>query len=284
MKLLFIILSILFTAPICISQEFIQNYYSSSGDHTVNYLDRIIVITGTGASNKNHKSIAEKKLWAMTEARKNCITHAALAVSKVRISGKTVMKDGRLSGSRISLKIRAYVSGITDITEKYETLDDGSILASAKMIIHFDGDKGINNLIFKEYFENTAVATFPESSRNTGDLGKATGIVFDVREFPVEPSVYPHIYDENDVLIYGPDSVSREYAVKQGIVGYAADLNRVRDRIGDDPVILKVKSLKPGDRSSIVVGSREKTRLIELQKNFGLLNDCRVVFLIGNKR
>ncbi|MCP4725789.1 MAG: hypothetical protein GY863_12170 [bacterium] len=282
MKLLLIISAILCITSVCYSQEYIQNYKSDSGDHKLDYIDRIIVVTGTGASGKEQKSLAEKKVWAMTEARKNCITQAALAVSRVKVSSKTLLKNGKLSETSFSLKIRTFVSGIRDISGKYDILDDGSVLATASMIIKFDGNKGINDLIFNQYYtpadEKEHGTAYSKHEYSSKDI---TGVVLDVRELPIQPSIDPCVYDDNGELIYGPGSVSREYLVKYGIAGYTTDLKNVRDRIGDNPVILKVKSLKRGDSASIIIAAPEKERLIELQEKYSLLNNCRVVFLIN---
>ncbi|MBW1683090.1 MAG: hypothetical protein JRJ83_17035, partial [Deltaproteobacteria bacterium] len=52
-----------------------------------------------------------------------------------------------------------------------------------------------------------------------------TGLVVDARGFRVKPAMSPRILDEDGNEVYGSASVSREYAVQQGMAGYAKDLS-----------------------------------------------------------
>lgn len=51
-----------------------------------------------------------------------------------------------------------------------------------------------------------------------------TGMVVDARGMQTRPAMSPKILDENGQEVYGSVIVEREYAVQQGMSGYARDL------------------------------------------------------------
>ena len=264
------------------SQDFIQTKSSREGESTTDFIRRYIVVTAKGASTVAQKSQAEKNLWALTEARKNCITLAAQAIGELRVESKTFMEAGRLKGTDISLQIRNYVRGIKGIEEHTETLKDGSVLAEVSMVVAFDGNEGINKLLFNTLFpaDETEKAAAEREKRETHEKADVTGFVFDVRRFEIQPSMMPGIYSEAGELLYGPDRVSRAYAVKHGLAGYTKDIKNIRDRVGDNPVLVEVFELKPGDSASIVISKKETEQLRDLDRSFGIFDECRIAFLI----
>jgi len=265
------------------SQDFIQTKSTREGESTVDFIQRRIVVTAKGAFTAAQKSLAEKKLWALTEARKNCITLAAQAIGNMRVESKTIMEAGKLKGTNISLQIQEYVRGIKGLEEQTETLKDGSVLATVSMLIEFDGNDGINKLLFATLFprpdtEDTVSVKEKIQQREKADI---TGFVFNVRGFKIQPSMMPGIYSETGELLYGPDpEYSGVYAVKHGLVGYTKDIKNVRDRVGDNPVLVEVLHLKPEDNASIVISKKETDRLQSLERRYGIFAECRVAFLI----
>jgi len=271
-----------FTYSPLYSQNFIQTNSTREGESTVDFIQRRIVVTAKGASTAAQKSLAEKKLWALFEARKNCITLVAQAIGNMRIESKTFMETGKLKGMNISLQIQEYVRGIKGLEEHTETLRDGSVLATVSMVIEFDGNDGINKLLFNTLFpplETKDTVSVKEKSQ-THEKADITGFVFNVRALKIQPSMMPGIYSETGELLYGPDRVSRAYAVKHGLVGYTKDIKSVMDRVGDNPVLVEVLHLKPGNNASIVISKKETDRLQSLDRRYGIFAGCRVAFLI----
>lgn len=279
-----LLLSVLFfTYSPLYAQDFIQTKSTREGESTVDFIRRRIVVTAKGASIAAQKSLAEKKLWAMTEARKNCIILAAQAIGNMRIESKTFMEAGKLKGTSVSLQIQEYVRGIKGLEEQTETLKDGSVLATVSMSIEFDGNDGINKLLFATFFPrpDTEDTVSVKEKRQTREKAEITGFVFNVRGLKIQPSMMPEIYSETGELLYGPDpEYSGAYAVEHGLVGYTKDIKNVRERVGDNAVLIEVLDLKPGDNSSIVISKKESDRLQDLDRRFGIFAECRVAFLI----
>ncbi|MFC1732115.1 hypothetical protein ACFL6I_17555 [candidate division KSB1 bacterium] len=255
-----------------------------SAQHSADYFGRKIVVRAAGASTSQQTSLAQKRLWALTEARKSCITQAAAALGEIDIEGATLLEAGRLRGQNIEISIQNYLRGIKDITEESNVLHDGSVLATVTMVIYFDGNDGLNRLLYNSLFSGEQ-KSFPEPGTEIIPDRRQqpiTGVVIDTRnaDKALLPSLTPHIYDVTGRLIYGPDHVSRNYAFRIGVAGYTKDLRNVADRIGKNPLRLDIVDVIDNDRSSVLISREAADRLLSLEKESRILSSCSVAFWV----
>ena len=92
----------------------------------------------------------------------------------------------------------------------------------------------------------------------------------------------PKIIDENGEEVYGSAYVSREYAVQQGMSGYAKDITAAQgnQRVTDNPLTVKgLKTEGPG-RSDIVVSNADASKLRGASENLSFLKKCRVMVVV----
>ncbi len=282
LKYIVLVLSVFFLYCPAPSQDFNIVYSDNTAESVTDYIKRSIVVTGRGASTKSQTSIAQKKLWALTEARKNCITQAAVAIGKLYVESTTFMEAGSLAGTDFSMQIGAYVRGLQAFEEETETLSDGSFAAEITLVIDFDGNRGLNALLFNELFplEESNASQLTDNSVIRYSAKSITGLVFDVRDLPIKPSMIPKIYSESGELIFGPEHVSRDYVERYGIVGYTKDAANVLERVGENPLLLKVFALREGNAAHIVLGKDTVEQLVKIDKRGRLFRESRVAFLV----
>jgi hypothetical protein len=109
-----------------------------------------------------------------------------------------------------------------------------------------------------------------------------TGLIVDARGLKAGPAMNPKILDEGGLEVYGAAFVSREYAVQQGMSGYAAGLEaaKCQSRVSDHPLIVKgLKATVPGF-SDIVISNADATKLRSASQNLSFLKQCRVVIVV----
>ena len=109
-----------------------------------------------------------------------------------------------------------------------------------------------------------------------------TGLVVDARGLGVRPVMVPEIIDENHQEVYGSAFVSREYAVSQGMSGYAKQLESAtaNQRVTDNPLVVKgVKTEGPG-QCDIVISSADAEMLKSAAENLSFLEKCRVMIVV----
>ncbi|WP_457572144.1 LPP20 family lipoprotein [Desulfovulcanus sp.] len=109
-----------------------------------------------------------------------------------------------------------------------------------------------------------------------------TGLLVDARGLGARPAMSPKILDENGQEVYGSALVSREYAIQQGMAGYAKDVDKARQnpRVADTPYIAKAVMAKGRARTDLVIPNDVANQLRELAKNQSFLEKCKVMIVL----
>jgi hypothetical protein len=92
----------------------------------------------------------------------------------------------------------------------------------------------------------------------------------------------PRIYDESGKEIYGSANVEREYAIQQGMSGYARDLTSAQSNARVTASPLTVKALKTGGmgRSDLVISNADAAQIAASAGNASFLKKCRVMIVL----
>jgi hypothetical protein len=108
-----------------------------------------------------------------------------------------------------------------------------------------------------------------------------TGLVIDARGIGAKPSLVPMIMDENLQDVYSPAFISREFAVRQGVCGYARQMcDEVMPRVGPNPMLIKGLRILSGRPSDIVISDADASRLRSASSHLRFLRQCRVVIIL----
>jgi hypothetical protein len=106
--------------------------------------------------------------------------------------------------------------------------------------------------------------------------------VVDARGIQARPAMSPRIYDEDGKEVYGSANVDREYAVQQGMSGYARDLTAAQSnqRVTASPIT--VKGLKTGGagRSDLVISNADAQLIRASAENASFMKKCRVMIVL----
>jgi hypothetical protein len=109
-----------------------------------------------------------------------------------------------------------------------------------------------------------------------------TGMVVDARGLQARPAMAPKVLDENGKEVYGSMNVDKEYAVQQGMSGYARDLTAAQSnpRVTNNPLSVKgVKTEGPG-RADIVISNADADKIRGASENLTFLKKCRVMIVL----
>jgi hypothetical protein len=92
----------------------------------------------------------------------------------------------------------------------------------------------------------------------------------------------PKVLDETGKEVYGSAYVSREFAVQQGMSGYARDLTAAQSnpRVTNNPLTVKGIRTEGSGRSDIVVSNGDASRLRGVSENLSFLKKCRVMIVV----
>ena len=88
--------------------------------------------------------------------------------------------------------------------------------------------------------------------------------------------------DENGKEVYGSMNVDKEYAVQQGMSGYARDLTAAQSnaRVTNSPVSVKGLKTEGAGRSDIVIANADAEKIRASGDNQSFLKKCRVMIVL----
>ena len=234
----------------------------------INWTDRYIEVAGSGAPNPD-LSVAAGRLGAIRAAKLDAMRNALEAIKGVQIDSQTTVRNAMLESDVIRSQVTGYIRGVEVVGEtKY--LSDGSV--QVKVRVSLEGYI-LNTLLPKDM----GTKPVPKSGNPV-----FTGLIINAKGLKVRPALSPKVFDEDGREVYGSAFVSREYAVEQGMVGYAKDLSAAQqnDRVTDNPLIVKAKKTTGSGGSDIVISNEDSQFLRDTSKNLSFIEQCRVMIIV----
>ena len=195
-------------------------------------------------------------------------------IKELRINGTTVVGDYAIQYPAIMSKIENMVKNAKVVKKEY--LTDGTV--KIEMEVNLRG--GFAQLVLPKDIKPLDSITLVTMNKTSSPV--FTGLVVDAKDLGVRPVMVPRIIDENNQEVYGSAFVSREYAVQQGMSGYARNLKEVlnNQRVADHPLVVKgLKTLGPG-RSEIVISNADASKLRSTSENLYFMKKCRVIIVV----
>jgi hypothetical protein len=109
-----------------------------------------------------------------------------------------------------------------------------------------------------------------------------TGLVVDARSLGARPAMSPKILDESGQEVYGSAYVSREFAVQQGMAGYAKDLtsSQTNPRVTNEPLTVKGLRTEGPGLSDLVISNADAGKIRSASENLSFLKKCRVMIVL----
>jgi len=267
-----IFLSLFFIIPCEIRA---QNAVESFENGKIDWTTGVALAIGIGAPPPKPVNMAQARAMAkraaVIVARRNLLE----IIKGVRIDSLTLVKDFVVQSDIIRNQVDGYLerSQVVDIAY----MSDGSVEASVAMNLR----GGFSNLMLPKSIQSIPAIRQPQVS--PGTQGEAyTGLVVDTRGFQVKPAMSPKVMDEDGNEVYGSSYVSRDYAINQGMAGYAKDLTaaQTNDRVTNNPFTVKgIKTANTGD-SDIVISNADAARIKGSADNLTFLQKCRVMVVL----
>ena len=217
----------------------------------------------------------------------------------VRIDSTTLVKDFVVESDVINSQVEGIVKGAVVVKQDY--MSDGSVEVTVRMPMLGDFSSTIiPKLLEKKQISSPQVpppappvqpATEGRSytseprrpSVPPASSGPAyTGMVVDARGMQTRPAMSPKILDENGQEVYGSVIVEREYAVQQGMSGYARDLTSAQNnaRVTNNPLTVKGIKAQGAGKSDIVISNADAAALRSAADNQSFMKKCRVMIVL----
>lgn len=271
------------------------------GTHgSINWSEGIITATGIGTPPEKYYGKPQARPMALRAAQLDAYRNLLEVTRGVRVDSTTVVRDSMVESDVIRSQVEGMVKGAQTIKKEY--LSDGTVEVTMAMDLH----GGFAQLILPKDIKQvpeiktispalpappmvgdapvptSPVPTSPVPTTPTPAPTIFTGLVVDASGLSARPAMSPKIFDENEQEVYGSGYVSREFAVQQGMAGYARDMTAAQSnpRVTNEPFTVKgLKTEGPG-RSNVVISNADAARIRGASENLSFLKKCRVMIVL----
>jgi len=243
----------------------------------INWSEGYIEAVGIGAPPERYIGKPQARPMALRAARVDAYRNLLETTKGVRIDSATVVKDFTVENDVINAQVEGLVRGAKVVNQDY--LSDGTVEVTLRMPMA----GGFAQVIIPKALEKKPEAVPPAPPVGPAPSGDVfTGMVVDARGLQARPAMAPKVLDENGKEVYGSMNVDKEFAVQQGMSGYARDLTAAQSnpRVTNNPVSVKgVKTEGPG-RADIVISNADANKIRGAADNMTFLKKCRVMIVL----
>lgn len=274
LSLCFLVLSILFGVPLsgysAESYEMIQNLEHGH----INWTTGVVVAKGIGAPPDNSKAA---RPMAIQAAKLVAYRNLLELIKYVRIDSTTTVENFIIKSDVITSRVEGIIHNAQIIKTDY--MSDGTV----EVIVQMDMRGSFSQLLLPQEIQQVeSIKPIPQENAVAPPSGVYTGLIVDGRGLKVKPAMSPRILDENAQEVYGSAYVSREFAVQQGMSGYAKDIDAAakNDRVTDRPLLVKGLKTSGTGNSDIVISNADAAVIRNASENLSFLKQCRVMIVV----
>lgn len=256
-----------------------QNLVQQIGDNgSINWTEGVIQATGIGAPPEEFYGKPQARPMALRAAQLDAYRKLLEVTRGVRVDSQTLVEDYTVKSDVIRTQVEGMVKGAQIVKKEY--LSDGSVEVTLQVSLH----GGFAQLILPSEIQHVEkLRPIPETPYAPASGGRVyTGLIIDAKGLGARPAMSPKIVDEKGKEVYGSAYVSREFAVQQGMSGYARDLTAAHEnpRVTNDPLIVKgLRAQGPG-KCDIVISNADAAKILSSSENLSFLQKCRVMVVL----
>jgi len=244
------------------------------GQGSVNWTDGTIEARGIGAPPEKDYGKPNARPLAMRAAKLDALRNVLEVINGVRVDSTTLVRDFTIESDLIRAEVEGMVRGAEQVDLQY--MSDGTVEVIMRVPLH----GGFSQLVLPKDIQQ--VSTITTAAPPPEAAGVFTGLVVDARGLEARPAMAPKVLDEKGQEVYGSAFVSREYAVQQGMSGYAKALESAmeNERVTDNPLTVKgLKTEGPG-RCDIVISNADAARIRNAAEHLSFMKKCRVMIVV----
>lgn len=292
--ILFIAVMLLATPVVgfCEWNDVVNNMANGS----VNWSEGIIQAKGIGAPPEDLYGKPQARPMAMRAAQLDAYRNLLEITKGVRVNSTTLVRNYVTENDVIMTKVEGLVKGAQTVDTEY--MSDGTVEVTVQMSLN----GGFAQVILPSDIKDVEPVTpiqkpgdqMPDAGEEPWAPGEPeadtpepqnaiyTGLVVDARGLSAKPAMAPKIVDEDDREVYGSAFVSREFAIQQGMSGYAKLLEsaKANERVTDNPIVVKGLDTQGPGKCDIVISNADAAQLRNASENLSFLKKCKVMIVV----
>lgn len=245
----------------------------------VNYQEGYIEAVGTGAPPEKYYGKPNARPMALRAAQVDAYRNLLETVQGVNINSQTTVKDFVTESDTINAQVAGIVKSAKIVNREY--LNDGTVEVTIRAQLSELMKTVLPTAIVedqkKDMKDHEPAPFSQEPAREV-----FTGLVVDARGLMSHAAVSPKILDQNGAEIYGTLIADKDEAMRQGLAGFAADLDEGKNdpRVANRPIIVKAITAEGPKRSDLKISNDDAQKIRSSKDNLAFLKKCRVMIII----
>jgi hypothetical protein len=268
---LFVLFQLFLSLP---GSGFAKTYVQYSGIGKIDWSNGVVEAIGFAYPPANPLNPAQARALTKSEAEAQARRHLLDIIREINVDSKSLIKNHMDQKTFPFTDIRGLIKRAEVVDIAY--LDNGSVKAIVAMSLMGP----FAQLFLPKNILTIATIRQPKGMNKKGD--SYTGLVVDCRGLPLKPALVPVILDEDGHVIYGSAYVSREHAVRIGVVSYARDLAAAlkHPRVGPKPLTIKGIKVAKDRESDMVISNADAAKVKGMPSNLNFLRECKVMIVL----
>lgn len=253
----------------------------------------VVHARGIGAANPNMPESARRAM-AVRAARLDAYRNILEAVKGVTLTAETTVRNFMTENDVIRTKVEGIIQGAQFGDPHY--MEDGSVEvdcsvpitgALVEALIYTQPPPGIrpSGPGWNWGGKPAEPVTPPPSSTGTTPATPTptyTGLIIDARGLGVRPALAPKVLGQGGQELYSAATVSRDYALKMGVAGYAKDLDAAKQdaRVTATPLVVKAVNAAGTNKTDVIIQDSDATAVRNASQSGDFLKECRLMILV----
>ena len=237
----------------------------------VDWTTNVVTAVGVGAPPAQPSNAVQARAAAERAALEVAYRNLLEAVKSGRVDSTTTVETFMVTSDIIKTEVSGFIQGATIMDKKY--MVDGSVEVTVGVKL----TGALADMLLPKG------ATPPSAGAASAVPGQIhTGLIVDARGLGIRPAMAPKILNEDGKEVYGSAWVSRNWAVREGMVGYLKDpaAARTNPRVADKPLMVKALKVSGDGRVDMVISNADAATLQSATQNLNMLEKCRVIVLV----
>jgi len=247
------------------------------GNGNINWSKGILQAKGIGVPPDKYFGKPNASPLALRAAKMDALRNLLEVTKGVQITSQTTVIDYAVEKDTIVSEINGVVRGAQIVSQKY--LPNGTVEIIMQMSLYGN----FSQLVLPFTSVNPSHDIFPKKQLEQNKSSRLfTGLVINAKGLNAKPAMSPKILDENGREVYGSAYVSRQYAIQQGMSGYAKTISSAvaNSRVTDNPFQVKGIKTTGHGRSNIVISNADAEKLRSVSEQLSFLKKCRVMIVV----
>lgn len=246
----------------------------------VDWTTGVITAVGIGAPPAQPANPAQARGMAERAAQVVALRNLLEAVKGVRVDSATTVENFIVTSDVIRTQVSGFVQGATIMDKKY--MSDGSVEVTVGMKLTGALAEALLPKGPATPPAPLVPGTAPGATAPAVSAVAYTGMIVDARGLGVRPAMAPKIVNEDGKEVYGSAWINRDYAVREGMVGYLKDpaAAKTNPRVTDNPLMVKAQKVSGENRVDLVISNADAAAIHGASQNLSFLEKCRVIVLV----